>query len=260
MLKDDFVVRSGSTIGTQHRILNKNNQDAYSINIGDNTISAFVCDGCGSAKYSEAGARIVSVYLNRQAVKLSHILQYKNNIDKFLIKLKNRTMKFIHEIVKQISYTKKEYINHITDKFLFTIFGVVITETTTIIFRFGDGAYVLNGEFVSVDENNTPSYLAYNLLDKSINRNFIIENVIESKKVSNILLCTDGINYLMDNTHKTLKDGSTAGTYQQFIENTKYIENPSLLQKRLVVLSEVNKILKDDTSIILIKRRINNSM
>jgi serine/threonine protein phosphatase PrpC len=48
----------GSIIGRNHVLAGKNNQDAYRIVSNEKFIIAVVCDGCGSGKHSEVGAKL----------------------------------------------------------------------------------------------------------------------------------------------------------------------------------------------------------
>jgi serine/threonine protein phosphatase PrpC len=57
-LANQFEYASGSIIGRNHVFAGKNNQDAYRIVANEKFIIAVVCDGCGSGKHSEVGAKL----------------------------------------------------------------------------------------------------------------------------------------------------------------------------------------------------------
>jgi len=54
---NQFEYASGSIIGRNHVLAGKNNQDAYHISVNERFIAVVVCDGCGSGKHSEVGAK-----------------------------------------------------------------------------------------------------------------------------------------------------------------------------------------------------------
>ena len=55
---DYFEYAIGSIIGRNHVLAGKNNQDAYRIVANEKFIIAVMCDGCGSGKHSEVGAKL----------------------------------------------------------------------------------------------------------------------------------------------------------------------------------------------------------
>lgn len=65
--------------------------------------------------------------------------------------------------------------------------GALITSQTSYLFSIGDGLIAVNGEIVRVGPfaNNTPPYLAYELVSSSIDRDllkFHVHKNIETKK------------------------------------------------------------------------------
>lgn len=57
---DMFDVAAGSVTGRDHVLAGKNNQDAWAYRHCDESLVAVVCDGCGSGKYTEIGARVMA--------------------------------------------------------------------------------------------------------------------------------------------------------------------------------------------------------
>ena len=57
-MNKQFELATGTITGTEHRCLNKNNQDAYYCTVSEELIIAIVCNGGGSRFHSEVGARI----------------------------------------------------------------------------------------------------------------------------------------------------------------------------------------------------------
>ena len=252
MITNEFFVTSGSITGTTHRNRFRNNQDAVYIAENDNALIGVVADGCSEGKHNEVGAKLFSRFICNQGLKLAYKLDNSRNTDKFFIRLRNKTLKFMRHLLNTIGDNSSENLQNIL---LFTIIGTIITHNTAIIFTMGDGAYVLNDSLYVIDSDNKPDYLAYGLIDELESPLFNIRAVLKTTKLRNIMLCTDGINYLLNASSTILKDGSPAGDHTQFLNEDRYIRNPSLLQKKLVVLGVLNSILKDDTSIILIRRK-----
>ncbi len=251
MISDNFNIIHGSIIGTIHRETYKNNQDAVYVSGNNDGFVAMVCDGCSGGRHNETGAKIMARFISRQLFKNIVNINHNEDIEKIFEKIRLKAIKFMKLIIDNIDGNKQ---SNIANMFLYTIIGAIVTERISIIFRIGDGAFALNGEIKLIDSNNEPDYIGYGLIEDMKTPNFIIEKVVETQSVENIMLSTDGIRYLIENASKTLKDGSIAGNYDQFITDDKYIKNISLLQKRLAVLGPINGILKDDTSIIIIKR------
>ncbi|MEM9539522.1 MAG: protein phosphatase 2C domain-containing protein, partial [Cyanobacteria bacterium P01_E01_bin.42] len=57
-MKNQYELAMGSVIGRRHIRLGVNNQDALSVLSRDRFTVAVVCDGCGSGRHSEVGAKI----------------------------------------------------------------------------------------------------------------------------------------------------------------------------------------------------------
>ncbi len=255
MITDKFYVTSGSIIGSAHRTRYKNNQDALYMRQKSDTLCAVVCDGCSQSKRSEIGAGLVSRYIVNQCLnlfspKLNDITlsECENN----LRALKERTLLFIADTIEDIGY---ELNIGIQEMFLFTVLCIVMNNSYTLIFNAGDGSYVINDVFHRIEQENKPQYITYGLIKGVESPSFQIQALMKTQEVNNLMLCSDGVDYLLQNPKRRLKDGKQCGGYKQFLEDGRYNYNLSLLQKRLVVLGGINGVLKDDTSIILIRRK-----
>ncbi len=252
MIIDDFIITSGSIIGSHHRNIYKNNQDAISITQTEKGIVAIISDGCGSGKHSEVGAKLVSVFMSNYSLKLLEKINESDNksIKKIFENFNIQIINFIKSIVNQIGDNL-----FVREFMLFTTMGVIITEKKTILFTLGDGVYILNNKVTILDNNNAPDYIGYNLIENSNNPSLIIQETIQTEDVNNIMLCSDGVSDILRNSTVILKDGYSVGGLNQFILDEIYIKNTLSLQKRLTFIGGFNNILRDDTSIILIKRK-----
>lgn len=255
MFIDYFYVTCGSIQGSSHRIRYKNNQDALYIRQKNDTLCAVVCDGCSGSKHSEIGAGLISRYIVNECLKLFNPISGKMTLsacEKSLADLGCNTLCFISGIVEELGINLEIAIQ---DMFLFTVLGVVMDNDNTFIFNAGDGSYVINDTLYRIEQENKPQYISYGLIQGFNPAPFHIQALIETQKIDNLMLSSDGLDYLLRNSEKLLRDGKVCGGYEQFLNDERYINNLSLLQKRLVVLGGLNSVLKDDTSIILIRRR-----
>jgi serine/threonine protein phosphatase PrpC len=251
MITDKFFITSGSVCGAMHRNTFRNNQDAIFIAENEKALVGIVSDGCSGGKHNEVGSKLITRFICNQLLEMSSKLDKPAKMNKILERVRIKSLNLIRYILNSTGGNIKQ---NIQDMFLFTIIGVVITDNHSFIFTMGDGAYVLNSNLYIIDQKNQPKYLAYGLIDELDTPHFKIRKVIKTKRIENLILSSDGITYLLYNSEKILKDGKPAGNHNQFLNEERYLKNRSLLQKRLVVFGAINGVLKDDTSIILIRR------
>ena len=57
-----------------------------------------------------------------------------------------------------------EIATNIKHYWLATIVGFILTDNQNLVFWCGDGIYVIDDELTSIDQNNRPTYIAYNSL------------------------------------------------------------------------------------------------
>ena len=131
-----------------------------------------------------------------------------------------------------MSLAINEDINNIIyDYFLFTLIGVVITSSATTIMALGDGVIAVNKQLTILPDfpNNTPPYLAYQLLDTHSNLDFLIHEKISTKDVQSILIGIDGVKDLLNLEQMDLK----ITNIHQFCQNESYFTNPDLMRRHL---------------------------
>jgi serine/threonine protein phosphatase PrpC len=272
---NSFEYAFGSIIGRNHVLAGKNNQDAYGVVSNEKFIIAVVCDGCGSSKHSEVGAKLgARLVINAIADLLSQLPNQDIEISKpefwdsvklnLLQKLKDfvilsngekelASVGAIHELPLQ-----REFVN---DYLLFTILGAVITETETVTFSMGDGAIAVNGELNQIPAypDNAPPYLAYGLY-KPDAINFEIRDRLPTSELKSLLIATDGIDDLIK-----VED------INQFWQSDHYFRNPDAIRRKLAMLNreetkpdwhrkELIKrsgVLSDDTTLGVIRKITN---
>ncbi|MFN5835872.1 MAG: protein phosphatase 2C domain-containing protein [Pseudanabaena sp.] len=261
-LANQFEYASGSIIGRNHVLTNKNNQDAYQISVNEKFIAAVVCDGCGSGKHSEVGAKLGS-HMVIEAI--ANLLNLDPNQDseistsEFWDSVKIHLLKHLKEFVSLFNSNKSHgEMQFVNDYLLFTIVGTLITEHETVTFSIGDGAIAVNGKFTEIPPyaDNAPPYLAYGLY-KPDAVHFEIRNRLPTQELESLLISTDGIMDLV-----------TVENIAQFWQESRYFQNPNAIRRKLALLNreeikpnwqkrELTKrsgVLSDDTSLVVIRR------
>ncbi|MEI6065224.1 MAG: protein phosphatase 2C domain-containing protein [Pseudanabaena sp. ELA748] len=269
---DSFEYAIGTIIGRNHVLAGKNNQDAYRVISNEKFIIAAVCDGCGSGKHSEVGAKLgarivteaIADLLNQSPnqdteisetefwdfVKINLLQKLKDFVAIANGDLELASVGAIHELPLQ-----REFVN---DYLLFTIVGAVITTNETVTFSMGDGAIAINGKLNQIPAypNNAPPYLAYGLY-KPEAINFEIRDRLPTSELESLLIATDGIDDLVK-----VED------INQFWQEDRYFKNPDAIRRKLAMLNreeakpdwnkrEIIKrsgVLSDDTTLIVIRK------
>ena len=254
---DSFEYAIGSIIGRNHVLAGKNNQDAYRIVANEKFIIAVMCDGCGSGKHSEVGAKLgARLVINAIADLLNQSPNQDLEISKpeFWDSVKINLLQKLKDFVS-LSNGDLEFVN---DHLLFTILGAVITSSETVTFSMGDGAIAINGKFTEIPPyaDNAPPYLAYGLY-KPEALNFEIRDRLPTSELESLLIATDGIDDLVK-----VED------INQFWQEDRYFKNPDAVRRKLAMLNreetkpDWNKrelikrsgVLSDDTSLVVIRR------
>ncbi len=201
-----------------------------------------VADGCGAGLNSEVGAKLGVDFVLSFCQK-----HFKNNPFDINL-LKTALLDYLRNIVK--NQDTNEELEFIENYLFFTLFGFIIQSQYTFIFHSGDGMYILNDKIIDIEQNNRPNYISKNLI--SGNFNLEIEQ-IETNKLNRILIATDGLKQLND---KFLKGEEVEGMQKltDFFDNESYFDDMLELPKLITNLSINKSILKDDTTLIMIKK------
>lgn len=219
-----FQWAAGTAIGTEHQRLNKNNQDAYLVREVGDCLVGVVADGCGSCPQSEVGAWLgVELAMQGISERLPSVLN-----EDFFQDLRQKIIEGFPQVLAPQKYS------------LFTLLGFVIAPTETVIFGCGDGVMALNGELKIWEfENNTPPYLIYP--DETIK---IIAR-IETENLQSLLISTDGLEYWL----KQREIG-------EFWADNRYFKNPDQVRRTLAIANRKSALLKDDTTLIVVRKSI----
>ncbi|GBO55612.1 hypothetical protein APA_3763 [Pseudanabaena sp. lw0831] len=253
-----FENACGSIIGRNHVLASKNNQDALRIVLWDNFVTAVVCDGCGSGKHSEVGAKLGARMVTDAIADLLNqglAISEPDFWNVLKINLLQKMTGFI-AIANEEPESVMEFVNNYL---LFTIVGLVITPSETITFSMGDGAIAVNGKLTQIPAypDNAPPYLAYGLY-RSDAIEFEIRDRLPTAEVESILIATDGIDDLI-----------AVEEVNQFWQEDRYFKNPDAIRRKLTMLNreevkpdwqkrELIKrsgALSDDTTLVVIRKK-----
>jgi hypothetical protein len=241
-----FEIAGGSVAGRAHVAAGRNNQDAFCWASTADGVVAVVCDGCSSGPHSEVGAQLGARLLVQAATRL-----LGSNLDAgdLLQQVGQDVLARLRLLAREMSTDASTFARTVTDHFLFTIVGVLITTGGATTFSLGDGLVVLNGERTELGPfpNNEPPYLGYALLPSAPDRGasaqvpFTIHRSIPTSDVQSLLLGTDGAVELET----------------QFWSDERFFNNPDMVRRRLTVLSRGARggLLSDDTTLVVIRRK-----
>ena len=272
-----FEVASGSIAGKNHRSIGKNNQDAYFSVCSEKATIAVVCDGCGSGKHSEVGAKIGARLVVKTIAK-----QIRSEIDsqdglasEFWERLKLDLLAEMQQVLQMLGGSDGGDLDAlqqiVNDYLLFTIVGVLITPTEAIAFSIGDGLTIMNGKIRQIGPfpDNAPPYLAYGLYRPDL-IHFHIHDRIHTDAVESVLIGTDGAVDLISVAGMNLPGKQeTVGQISQFWQADRYFSNPEAIHRRLSLINrEVTRLdwqtqrlakdrglLPDDTTLVVVRRK-----
>ncbi|MBP0020750.1 MAG: protein phosphatase 2C domain-containing protein [Cyanobacteria bacterium SBLK] len=268
-MKNRYELAMGSIIGRGHIRLGINNQDALSVLSCDRFTVAVVCDGCGSGRHSEVGAKIGA----RLVVEtISKFLESNAIVDpcdpKFWQCIHQDILAQLQVFIKAIGGDWQQTLN---DYFLFTIIGALITPENTNIFSLGDGVILFNDCLTKLDfSGNAPPYIAYGLKYLREAREcprelqFQIRHSRATEELNSLLIGTDGVEDLIDAAERCLPGRSDKiGSISQFWYDDRYFQNPDKVRRKLSLINrEVHQpgkpkefgLLSDDTTLIVIRK------
>jgi hypothetical protein len=269
-MNDVFEVAAGSLCGREHERTGKNSQDALRILSGDGWLVCIVADGCGSGAHSEVGAKLGSeLVANLIAGELR--INPENRLCRLLERVRKRALGELSALSSLIPGTIEE---RVTDFFLFTLVGCVVTELRTAVFSLGDGVVGINSAITVLDHANTPPYLGYGLLARpdedaaAAAPRFEIHADLSTKEVDSLLLATDGFAkvYSLD---KDDPRHTAAEQLGHLWEHDRFFSNPARVTRELTLLGRPKQtidwerrrmsrpagVFDDDSTVIAIRRR-----
>lgn len=275
---------SGSVIGRDHLyvgtgrrkvLVSKNNQDAHLVFFTDDYFIALVLDGCGSGSDSEVGSKEAAALF---MLAFNKYLMYHVPGEAMFDRIRQDVLAEIRVRANGMGLSLSRTI---ADYYLFTVLGVYIDRSHTVIFSFGDGVFFLNGEMTNIGPfpGNAPPYMAYAITGslgeqdhpRILQREFHIQAQIPTKELQTLLIGTDGILHMVaaENTFVPGRE-ELIGPVSQFWTDDRYFANAFAVQRRLNIINrdhvdidwDTQKIteeagkLKDDTTLVVVRRRV----
>lgn len=274
-MKKIFGIAGASVQGRNHRETNRNNQDSFYY-LNENELVGIVCDGCGSGKHSEVGAKIGASIVANEIKRVMGKADKGAKPEILLKQVRDNVSALLLILINSIGDKLRRVIN---DYFLFTIVGFFGLGDEIVFFILGDGVIIVNGEIMKIGpfENNEPPYLAYSLCETSLKNgksalDFKIVKVIKIDDFKSALIGTDGVADLINSCGKKIPGKiESAPEIKYFWEEERFFQNPDLLRRKLSFMSKdsvkykrnnegeiqdiirENGFLKDDTSMLVLK-------
>lgn len=283
-LTEEFQIAGDTVRGSLHISTDKPNQDAFVWRFLPDYILGIVCDGCGSGKYSEAGSK-VGVRLIAKAIKenlnvfMSQPMQLFRSEPPypFWERVRQDVLAQIRILVRAMGGSLSQTV---TDYFLFTTVGFLMTPFGVSIFSIGDGVFIINGEVKTIGPfpENKPPYITYDLTGSSVTDNnpslrfFQINEILKIDDVQSILIGCDGLEDFIGSENKVIpggKEKDLVGPVSQFWEQDGFFTNRDMVRRRLAVVNRpyqkivwdkkqvIRKkgLLRDDTTLIVVRRK-----
>lgn len=259
-LTREFGVAVGSVIGREHVRLLRSAQDGAGAFTSPSLLAVAVTDGCSQGCASEVGAKLGAAWLVARAP--GYWKAARGSAELFARAVGAGLTAYLERIARGLSPTGIVEPKVVQDFLLFGFLLAMVDPLKSAVVGLGDGAYSVNGRWVAIDPgpDNAPWYPAYGMLDRralvSERRRSEVRVHFdgETTDVRSIVVATDGVLELRERAHEPLRDGTPQDGLEQFEHNDRFVENPTLLQRRLVALGGVNHRLHDDTTVALIRR------
>ena len=269
MLHEHFEVAAGSIAGRDHVRAGRNNQDALAVVVSAEAVVAVVCDGCGSGRASELGAR-AGARLVAEAIRGVVQGDVPAGDPRFWARVRHQLLARLAALAEAMG---GDLARTVHDHFLFTVVAAVVTREVTAVAAVGDGAFALDGELRALGPfaDNAPPYPGYALLDAAAPATrFAIHHVVPTDAVRSLLVATDGIADVARCAQRPLPGTDRPlGPIAQFWTEDRYFANPDLVRRRLAMANrEVTRpdwerrrvvvhpgLLPDDTTLVAIRRR-----
>lgn len=244
-MNEVFWFNSAKIIGRGHLLAGINCQDALkkgTIDVDGKTVYyGIVCDGCSEGADSEVGAKLAVAYLGRQ---IEILVKSKVSIRKIPTIVRKRLIRFLKKLLGQISFdSPRARIDFIKNNLLFTIIGFICAEET-IVFAQGDGVVVIDDRLFVRDENDTPMYIGYEMVD----RKYLFANVSPlPTEFDCLVMPTDDLSRLI------IASDSLANELD-IVSELWNNERPIVLQKKVNAWSFNDHKFKDDLSVIVLEK------
>jgi hypothetical protein len=262
--------------GRDHTTTQKNSHDAYHMVGQPGILVAVVCDGCGSGEHSEVGAKLGARIVTAQVLRYFHndpSAFRVGQIDRGLMQVRRSTLSQIQLLADSMG---ESFSRSISEYFLFTILGVVVTYDHAFVFGAGDGVVAMNEQVTVLTPpggGNAPEYLSYGLVEtdkKGLVPFLQVVADMPTSMLESLLIGTDGVKDLIGAAEKMIPGKSEkVGPLRQFWTDDKVFKNSFTIHRRLnlinrtvpqvdyerKVVNEEHGHLPDDTTLVTLRRR-----
>ena len=249
--EEAFVMAAGSVVGSAHRTVLRNNQDAFAMHATSDAYVVVVTDGCSQGRASEVGAKLGAAWLSRALPKLARDVPDPATLAQAA---STGLLTYLGEVARGIA-DPETFASTVHEHLLFTFLAAIVRQEDAVVFGIGDGVFAIDGDVVALDPGpeNAPPYVAYGLLGTAVAPRLHL--ACSTRAMTSLLVATDGALDVIEHSEKPVSDGTIQGGLDRFGSDPRYAANPSLLQKRLVVLGDRQGRLHDDTTVAVIRRK-----
>lgn len=239
-LSAEFFSAAGSVTGRGHRQAERDGQDGYALVACEQVVAAIVTDGCSSGRCSEIGARLGAAWL--AALIEQRFASVVSDADALAAAgdVSGGLLVRLELLARSLDANGRVNASCVAEALLFGFLAAVVTPRTAIVFGIGDGIVVVDRERSTIDPgpDNAPPYAAYGLLGMRLEPR--VHFIGPTAGVDVMAVATDGL------------DGESS--LPDLAADPRYTNNPSLLRKRLVVLSDQGR-FSDDATVAVVRRR-----
>lgn len=262
MATGDMQLAGGTVTGRDHRLVFKNNQDAYAVTSFQNLTIAVVADGCSGGAKSEVGAQLGVRMVTEQ---LARMYAAKRVID--WRRLEQHLVAELDTLARSLG---GDYRQTVEEYLLFTLVGVVITNESLTFFACGDGALMINGVTVPLGPypGNMPPYIAYRLLmnELRIDPGCVQLAPVATRPIETVesfLIGTDGVHDVITHAERIMPGlQRPVGNIAEFWTDDRYFRgNPDLVSRQLRMMARdfpvanpEHGLLHDDTTLVVGRR------
>ena len=240
MTAEDFSVVAGGVTGRDHLHTRRDGQDGLALVTTSAVRAAIVTDGCSSGARTEIGARLGASWL---AILVAETFARDPDPERAAALVTTALVGRIEATARSLSPVGEIDPDVLADTLLFGFLAAVVASERVIVFGVGDGLVWVDGERTIVDAgpDNAPPYPAYALLGRPTEPS--VHHLGRAGALDVVAVATDGARELAD-------DGDALDA---LVREARSFVNPSLLRKRLIVLSDRGR-LHDDTTIGIVRR------
>jgi hypothetical protein len=242
-LSEAFVAAAGSVTGRDHRRAERDGQDGHAVVASGDLLAVVVTDGCSSGRSSEIGARVGAAWV---ATLIEQRFRTRTGIaaadaPRLAAEVVQELLGRLELLARSLDADGEVRSARVDEALLFGFLAVVVTRETTIVFGIGDGIVLADGKLTVLDPgpNNAPPYVAYGLLGARLEPR--VHFVGPTAHLELVAVATDGLIPVGEDLAEIAGD-------------PRYAKNPSLLRKRLVVLSDRGA-FSDDATVAVVRRR-----